>query len=249
MESLRKRVRDANLKVFERKKFDDYEQNPSIFDACRQQEIDETLRSIAGDRLLDIGCGTGNVLRRAKKHFRVCCGMDLSSSFMRELRRREPALRLAVAEAEWLPYRSESFDAVSMYALLHHLVDYRTALREAHRVLKPGGALYIDHDPNYFFGRFYHIYYRLRYLGRPGFGDEDTEASEWHHTRSGGLNPQRISEYLSRLGFREVQIRYRITTNPSLPPAFKLVRSIMRALVRLYPFKSLHTHFCVLARK
>lgn len=249
MESLRKRVRDANLKVFERKKFEDYEQNPSIFDASRQQEIDEILRRLGGERLVDIGCGTGNVLRLAKKYFRVCCGMDLSSNFMRELRRREGTLHLGVGEAEWLPYRSESFDAVSMYALLHHLVDYRTALREAHRVLKPGGALYIDHDPNYFFGRFYHIYYRLRYLGRPGFGDNDTEASEWHHTRSGGLNPMRISEYLTGLGFRDVQVRFRITTNPALPRAFKLARTMMRALTRIYPFKSLYTHFCIIARK
>src|ERR1041384_1690037 len=40
--------------------------------------------------------------------------------------------------------------------------------------------------------------------------------SEWHHTRTGGLNPDEMRLKLERAGFRDVQVRFRITTNPEL---------------------------------
>ena len=138
---------------------------------------------------------------------------------------------------------------VTMYALIHHLLDPGPAFRAAYHVLRPGGMIYIDHDPNYFFGRFYHIYYRVRYANRPGFGTWDAELSEWHHTRTGGLNPDEVKAKLERAGFLNVNVGFRITTNPDLPIPFRVARSLMRTLVRFYPFKSLHTHFWVLARK
>lgn len=242
-------VRDANKRLFESKRFDDYEKNPSIFEPSRQAEIASTLAARAGRRVLDIGCGTGNILRLAKPAFRECWGLDLSGSLLRELARRVGDLRLQRADAGRLPYRSGSFDLVSCYGVLHHILDARGTLAEAHRVLRPGGALYLDHDPNWFFGRFYHVFYRLRYADRPGFGSWEAEIAEWHHTRTGGLNPERLESIMRRLGFRDVEIRYRITTNPDLPAAYRAARAVMRAVTRLYPFKSLHTHFTILATK
>jgi ubiquinone/menaquinone biosynthesis C-methylase UbiE len=242
-------VRDANRRVFEAKDFDAYAANPSIFEPSRQQEIGSLLASLPRrDAMLDVGCGTGNVLRLARPHFRRCVGVDLSTKLLGELRRRE-APDLAAGEAARLPFADASFDLVSMYAMVHHLLDPAPAFREAWRVLRPGGALFLDHDPNWYFGRFHHLYYRVRWSQRPGFGSWDAELSEWHHTRSGGLNPDLLKAGLERIGFRDVDVSYRITTNPALPLAFRAVRAVLRALVRLYPFKSLHTHFRVLARK
>jgi len=242
-------VRDANRRVFEAKDFDEYDANPSIFEPARQGEIEAVLAGApARGRMLDVGCGTGNVLRLARRHFGLCVGMDLSSRLLTELRRRE-GFGLAVAEAAFLPFRPESFDLVSMYALVHHMIDPGPAFRSAWRVLRPGGILYLDHDPNYFFGRFHHVYYRVRHADRPGFGTRDAEISEWHHTRTGGLDPREVRDGLERAGFREVDVRYRITTNPDLPLAFRAVRAVMRAVARVFPFKSLHTHFWVRAVK
>lgn len=244
-----RQVRDANRRVFEAKDFDQYAANPSIFESSRQAEIESVLASPSRrDRLLDVGCGTGNILRLARRHFASAFGVDLSVGLLRELRRREGS-SVAASEALHLPFRDGSFDFVSMYALVHHILDPGPVFREAWRVLRPGGTLYLDHDPNWYFGRFHHVYYRVRYADRPGFGSWDAEISEWHHTRTGGLHPYGVKGALERAGFRDVDVRFRITTNPDLPAAFRVVRAVMRAVVRVYPFKSLHTHFWILARK
>jgi hypothetical protein len=73
--------------------------------------------------------------------------------------------------------------------------------------------------------------------------------SEWHHTRTGGLDPLALRDLLLRVGFRDVQVRFRITTNPALSLPFRIIRSLLRAVTKIYPFKSLHTHFWILARK
>ncbi len=248
MKPTEKAVRDANRRVFEAKDFDEYASNSSIFERSRQEEISAILRSAPRrERLLDIGCGTGNVLRLARPHFGQVVGVDLSRPLLAELRRRE-GHALAAADALFLPFRDAQFDLVSLYAMVHHLLDPEPVFRAARRVLRPGGLIYMDHDPNYFFGRFHHVYYRVRWADRPGFGSRDAEMSEWHHTRTGGLHPDEVRAKLERVGFRDVEVRFRITTNPDLPLGFRVLRSVMRALVRVYPFKSLHTHFWIVAR-
>ncbi len=249
--TLVRQVRDANRRVYESKDFDEYEENPSIFEVSRQDEIEQILHDTVENRsrFLDVGCGTGNVLRLARRHFKECWGVDLSCNLLAELARRQTDLRLIAGEADQLPFLENHFDMISMYGVLHHLVDHASVFRAVYRVLKPGGALYADHDPNYYFGRFYHFYYRMRYLNQHGFGTEDAEMSEWHHTRTGGLNPFVMKALLLKAGFSKVDIHFRITTNPALSPPFKVIRFLMRSLTKLYPFKSLYTHFWIVARK
>jgi SAM-dependent methyltransferase len=53
--------------------------------------------------------------------------------------------------AERLPFPDDSFDLVTAYSFLHHLEDYPRVLREAWRVLLPGGLFYADLEPNKLF--------------------------------------------------------------------------------------------------
>lgn len=247
--ALDREVRDANRRVFDSKNFDEYEANPSIFEASRQEEIGATIGRFAGRRMLDLGCGTGNLLWLGREHFRACFGVDLSVNLLGELHRRADGLRLAGGEGAHIPFADNSFDLVTLYGVMHHIIRHEPVLREIRRVLRPGGTVYMDHDPNYYFGRFYHLYYRMRYLNRPGFGTDDAEQSEWHHTRTGGLHPDRLGALLSRCGYVDVEVRYRITTNPMLPLPFRIVRGLMRTVTRFWRAKSLYTHFWITARK
>ena len=100
------------------------------------------LQPLSGKTVLDYGCGHGMasvVLARAGAHVSA---FDLSPSYIEEGERRASAnaviVQFKVAAAETLPYADESFDAVWGNAILHH-AELPIAVRELHRVLKPGG--------------------------------------------------------------------------------------------------------------
>jgi SAM-dependent methyltransferase len=92
-------------------------------------------------RVLDVGCGRGLLLRAFREHGWRVDGTELSESaaaFARDVLK----IPIEIAPASSLPWPDGTFDAVSMWHVLEHLPDPRTALREASRVLRPGGVLF-----------------------------------------------------------------------------------------------------------
>jgi arsenite methyltransferase len=105
-----------------------------------------------GETVLDIGCGAGMDLLLAARRVRPsghAVGIDMTPSML-ELARRA-ALKAGLWEnvevrrglAEELPVETESVDVVISNGVLHLLPDKDRALREASRVLRPGGRLYL----------------------------------------------------------------------------------------------------------
>ena len=97
-------------------------------------------------RLLDVGCGTGQSRRVYADQAGSYCGLDLSFSAVAAAAARLPGRWLA-ADATRLPCRGGSYDVVAFSSVLHHLPDRGAALREAARVLRPGGLVFAF-DPN-----------------------------------------------------------------------------------------------------
>jgi SAM-dependent methyltransferase len=97
-----------------------------------------------GRDVLEIGVGMGaDHLEWARARPRSLAGCDLTPHAI-ELTRARLALhelrsRLLVTNAEWLPFRDASFDLVYSWGVVHHSPDTRAAVREIHRVLRPGG--------------------------------------------------------------------------------------------------------------
>ena len=89
--------------------------------------------------ILEVGCGSGELLRRMEGRVRVAAGVDLSSVGLKLARRRKAAVTCALAER--LPFRDGSFDAVVGQHLIEHLPDVAGALSEWKRVLRPAGVL------------------------------------------------------------------------------------------------------------
>jgi len=101
-----------------------------------------------GMNLVDCGCGTGSItvgLAEALSPGEVT-GIEISASDVDLARERVKQggytnLRFEVADVHELPLADESVDAVFFHANLEHLINPLKALREAHRVLKPGGIV------------------------------------------------------------------------------------------------------------
>lgn len=99
-------------------------------------------------RILEVGCGTGKWLRDLGQIGCDIAGVDPSREMLELASTRMTAdLRQGFAEA--LPWTDESFDAVCFINSLHHIPNPEIALREAHRVLRPGGTfISIGLDPH-----------------------------------------------------------------------------------------------------
>lgn len=103
-----------------------------------------------GDVVLDLGCGEGRHVISAYVEADIhSVGVDLSLDDLKITRERfadfaEPhntakTLSLSTASALALPFADNTFDKVICSEVLEHIEDYRGALREIERVLKPGG--------------------------------------------------------------------------------------------------------------
>lgn len=105
-----------------------------------------TLMPIKFDSILDIGCGTGTLLRKVlnERPQVKACGLDLSQEMLNIARGKLPKrVQLTWGEAEVLPYSDQMFDIVIIVDSLRFFENPERAVKESYRVLKPGGKLII----------------------------------------------------------------------------------------------------------
>jgi arsenite methyltransferase len=109
------------------------------------KRLAEHLNLVAGDRVLDVGCGTGRLARWIAERVSPTgsvVGIDPLAERIAVANARAGGITFAVGQAEDLDaFASESFDAVSMSAVFHWVSDKPRALAEIRRVLRPGGRL------------------------------------------------------------------------------------------------------------
>jgi ubiquinone/menaquinone biosynthesis C-methylase UbiE len=112
-----------------------------------------------GARLLEVGCGMGTDLLQFARGGARCTGVDLTPRSVEITRHRfklyGAAGNFMLSDGEHLPFQTESFDVVYSNGVLHHTPDTAGAIREVHRVLRPGGTakvmLYHRNSLNYWF--------------------------------------------------------------------------------------------------
>ena len=104
-------------------------------------------RFAPGDRVADLGCGSGVFTDLLHRQGLVCTGLDLSPKLVALGRQKYPDVEFVEGDVEHLPFPSASLDGVLLSGLVHHLPDPSRCAAEVARVLKPGGR-YVAFDPN-----------------------------------------------------------------------------------------------------
>ncbi len=164
--------------------------------------------------VVDVGCGPGNVYRALRKHCgvpRLLIGIDVAEGGLRMAQ--SLGYTPVLADAQQLPFVSEFADIVVANAMLHHCDDMAQALRESARLVRPGGRLIVDHDPQRsMFGRskmaklIWHMRLPLyRWLKRGGHATADEQlwstATEAHHKPGDGVDAELFYQVLEPMGF------------------------------------------------
>jgi ubiquinone/menaquinone biosynthesis C-methylase UbiE len=92
--------------------------------------------------ILDIGCGTGRLLRKAARRWPAArlTGVDPAEGMLKAARRLTPRAQFQLSLAETLPLPDRSFDLVLSTMSFHHWQNQAQGVRQASRVLHPGGA-------------------------------------------------------------------------------------------------------------
>ncbi|WP_373530711.1 class I SAM-dependent methyltransferase [Nostoc sp.] len=191
----------------------------NYFTACHRDEKFIALWQAAigswhGKIVVDIGCGPGNVYASLKESCgepKLLIGVDVSYGALKMSQ--QLGYTPVLADAQNLPFISGFADIVMANACLHHCDDMAKTLGEAARLVRPGGFLITDHDPQ-------RTAYQLRGLGgllwnarlsiyrkiqRGGHSTHEEQfwglRSEIHHKPGDGVTPELYHQILEPLGF------------------------------------------------
>ena len=154
-----------------------------------------------GEALLDIGCGTGELVARAAGRYGRVVAADISPAVVSAAHagRGDVATWVVLDASRPLPFADGSFTTIVSLSTLQYLFDPAAFLRDAHRLLRPGGTLLVE-TPNMAY-----LPQRLRLLaGRP------IRTSFWKHGIDGGnlhyFTVDSLRALVADAGFRPLEV-------------------------------------------
>ncbi len=133
---------------------DDYQDNPYFAcdpnseEASRsdrfanyRRSLDRVAQHLEPGRLLDIGCGTGAFLCVAQEYGWVLEGVEISPELARQARANVPAAVVTEGRFETLALTPRSYDLITMWDVIEHVIDPVAVVRAMRQLLRPGGLM------------------------------------------------------------------------------------------------------------
>lgn len=123
--------------------------NPVLYDNKHDfvsqygHDLIQLLNPTQNERILDLGCGTGQLAHEISKLAGEIVGMDYSTEMIQTARENYPHIEFKVMDAADFSFH-EPFDAIFSNAALHWVKDYQGAATSMHHNLKPGGRLVLE---------------------------------------------------------------------------------------------------------
>lgn len=201
-----------------------------------------------GQRLLDVGCGTGHHIRELSERGFLASGVDGSEEMLKVARRLNPSADIRSADVESLPFDNGAFDWVLSIEVLRYLPDFRRSVVEMGRVLAPGGTAVVTACPRFSLN----LYTLVNRLGASGKISGLTPLRQYFTTA------RELTDGFHAAGFGHVEV-HGVYLGP-INWVERLTRPLLRPLLRAWePFdarvsdlgsvRELSNMFVVIARK
>ena len=155
----------------------------------------ELLDPKPGERILDLGCGTGHLTERISNSGAKVVGLDASPDMIGQARQNFPDVTFVLADAAKLNFEGE-FDAIFSNAALHWMTDAAAVASGMARALRPGGRLVAEFGGK---GNIRQVMNAIEAVLRRYRGGEITETRSWFPS---------IGEYSTILEARGFEVRF-----------------------------------------
>lgn len=116
-----------------------YDKKLDFLNSFEGDILKKMFKDFRGKSVLDVGCGTGRLIRLLKDRGAVVTGADISEEMIKIAGKKFPDIKIVNADIENLPFEDNSFDVVIAAFVIVHLKSFKKAFDEVYRVLKNDG--------------------------------------------------------------------------------------------------------------
>ena len=196
--------------------------------AVVESRLAAIIKSVQGQSLIDLGCGTGFIINIAKKYVNRITGVDVTQAMLDRVDKSGSCeIHLINHDTGSVVVPPASFDVATAYSFLHHLYDIEPTLKTAFNALKKGGKLYVDLEPNFYFWQELNklnrdgdydsivkreiesVCYKDEEIARNfGLEKETFNDAEFGKSTKGGFKDEELTEMLEKIGFRNLEFHY-----------------------------------------
>lgn len=239
MISLPKNLDEKEVLIINRDYFDkraekyDEEKVKRVFGLSSQRRMDivvKYLSSFNNNSFVDVGCGTGNLLKYGHKYFKKSIGYDISSNMVKVAKKK--GLNVKICDMNNLKIKDNQIGVVGGSAILHHMFYPDKTLKEICRTVKQGGFLYLDNEPNSFFqeSKVWNFYHGIRNI-------IERKEKKIFIVYNKPVSPNNINKRLLKLGFKPKFYFYWTSNNLFEKENIPLKRKILIFFISLLRMK------------